>query len=263
MLKAYEEKRMAERKTDQEKREAERKARQEDLEKMMNAKVNSEMDAIRAKTKARQEEMLARMQENTQAIREDIKSAQAEIRSIICAFQSEIKETIQREMRAAIQSVQSELDETTTCREATEIEPDPGIMQSIEAHQEIPKGEVAVMPVGGLRERRRVRNLDTERRQKRKERTRGNSEIRRKSDAACRELFRRAKNGMAKRNIITKIRTLEKCGPRNEFVAAGIRTTRCAKVAWHKERSHEGPSVEQGRRKDQIRIKFASGTRKG
>jgi hypothetical protein len=35
------------------------------------------------------------------------------------------------------------------------------------------------------------------------------------------------------------------------------------KVAWCKERSHEGPSVKQGRWKDQTRNKFANGTQKG
>jgi hypothetical protein len=47
------------------------------------------------------------------------------------------------------------------------------MMQSVEEHQEIPKGEAAVMPVGGLRKRRRVRKLASERRQKPKERTQG------------------------------------------------------------------------------------------
>jgi hypothetical protein len=55
---------------------------------------------------------------------------------------------------------------------------------------------------------------------------------------------------------------VEKCGQRKEFAATGIRTTRCAKVARHKERTDEEPSVEQGRRKEQTRIKFVSGTRK-
>jgi hypothetical protein len=68
---------------------------------------------------------------------------------------------------------------------------------------------------------------------------------RRKLDAACRMLSRHAKVAWRKRNIITKIRTLEKCGRRKGFAAAGIRTTRCAKVVRHKEQSHEGPSVEQ------------------
>jgi hypothetical protein len=103
-------------------------------------KIRAETEAIRAKTKAvsdkrmeaRQEEMLARIQENTQAIREVIKSGEAEIISIICTFGSELKETIQRVMRAAIQSVQSELDEATASNEATEAETDPEMMQFIE-----------------------------------------------------------------------------------------------------------------------------------
>jgi hypothetical protein len=72
--------------------------------------------------------------------------------------------TIQHEMKAVIQSVRSELDERTACHEATETEPDPGMMQSTEEHQEIPKEEAAVMPVGGLMKRRRDRNLAAGRR---------------------------------------------------------------------------------------------------
>jgi hypothetical protein len=75
----------------------------------------------------KQEEILARM-------REDIMTGQAEMRSTVCAIQPELKETIQRVMGAAIQS-----DETAACNEATVTEPDPGMMQSIEEHQEISK----------------------------------------------------------------------------------------------------------------------------
>jgi hypothetical protein len=39
-------------------------------------------------------------------------------------------------------------ERTMAHREATETEADPGMMQSIEEHQEIPKEEAAVMPVG-------------------------------------------------------------------------------------------------------------------
>jgi hypothetical protein len=68
--------------------------------------------------------------------------------------------------------------ETTAYHEVTKAdtektEADPGMMLSIEEHQEIPKGEAAVMPVGGLRKRRRVRNLATVCHQKPKERTWG------------------------------------------------------------------------------------------
>jgi hypothetical protein len=47
-----------------------------------------------------------------------------------------------------------------------ENKPDPGMMQSVEEHQEIPKEEAAVMPVKGLRKRRRDRNLAVGRHQK-------------------------------------------------------------------------------------------------
>jgi hypothetical protein len=133
--------------------------------------------------------------------------------------------------------------------------------QSIEEHQEISKGEAASMPVGGSRKRRRVRNLAAKHRQKMKERTRGNSGSRRKSTAACMKVSRRARVAWRERSLIRKIRTLEMCGRRKEFAAARIRMTSCEKVARRKERSHEGPSLE-GRRKDQTRNEFASGTRK-
>jgi hypothetical protein len=59
-------------------------------------------------------------------------------------------------MKVIIQPIQLELDEATACNGATETEPNPGIMQSIEENQEIPKGEAAVMPVGEPRKRCRV-----------------------------------------------------------------------------------------------------------
>jgi hypothetical protein len=175
LLLANQEKEVADRKAYE--MRARMKFNQEDLLERMEAKA----EAIRARTKARQEEMLARMQENTQAIREEIKSGQAEMRSIIRAFRSEMKETI-------------------TWRGATETKRNPGLMQSIEEHQEIPKGEAAVMPIGGPRERCRVCNLAAECHQKMKERTWGNSGSRRKSAAVCRKVSRRAKVAWRKRN---------------------------------------------------------------
>jgi hypothetical protein len=64
-------------------------------------------------------------------------------------------------MNVLIQPLRSELDETTACNEATETKPDPGMMQSIEKHQDIPRGEAAVVLVGEPRKRRRVQNLAT------------------------------------------------------------------------------------------------------
>jgi hypothetical protein len=126
----------------------------------MMAKIDAETEAIRAETKAVQAKTKVmrdkRMETNRRSEREGPKGMmaemnakmdanQAELRSIICTFRSELKETIQHEMRASIQSVRAELDETTACREATETESDPGMMQSIEEHQETPKEDAVVI----------------------------------------------------------------------------------------------------------------------
>jgi hypothetical protein len=183
----------------QEKAEAERKADREALN-----GINAKMDANQAKA-AKQEEMLAEMSgtmhTDLNEMREEIKSGQAKMRSIIFIFRSELKETIQREMRASIQSVRSEFYETTTCREATETEPGPGMMQPIEKHLEIPKEEAAVMPVGEPRKRRRVCNLAAERRQKMRQRTRGKSWIQEEVGCRLQEDAPARKSGMAKKKL--------------------------------------------------------------
>jgi hypothetical protein len=209
--------------TDPEEKKAERKADQEDLKRMME-----EMDANQMNADDKQEEMPARMLE-------DIKSSRVEMRSILCTFRSELKETIHRQMREALLCVQSEFDETTTSREATETEPDPGMMQSKEEHQKIPKGEAAVMPVGGPRKRRRVQNLVAERRQKRKERTRGNRRSRRKSAAACRKVSRHAKVAWRKRNLF-RTGTQENCGSRKRVTVTDRKLIRYTGVVWLKEK---------------------------
>jgi hypothetical protein len=181
------------RKADQAEMKADRKADQARLEARIETNMEKDrkdvkgiMKELNAKADGKQEEMLARM-------REDIKSSQAEMRSTVCAMRSELEETIQREMRAVIQPIRSELDETTACNKATETDPDPRMMQSIEEHQEIPKGEAAVTPVGGLRKWCRVRNLAAFRCQKMRERTQGKTGSRRNSAATCRKVSRRAK----------------------------------------------------------------------
>jgi hypothetical protein len=141
-------------------------------------------------------------------------------------------------------------------------EPNPGMMQSTE-HQEIPKGEAAVMPVEEPRKRCRVRNLAAKCRQKRKERTGENRGSRRKLAAACRKVSCHAKVAWRKRKLITRSGTQENCGLLKEFSPTGIRMTHHVKVAWHKEQSHEETSAEQGRWKEQTRNKFTNGNRKG
>jgi hypothetical protein len=77
--------------------------------------------------------------------------------------------------------------------ETTDFKATPEEMESVTEQQEIPKEDAVVMPVREPRKRRRVCNLAAERRQKTKERTRGNSGSRRKSAATCRRLPCRAK----------------------------------------------------------------------
>jgi hypothetical protein len=66
----------------------------------------------------------------------------------------------------AIHSLRACRSKTTASQEGTATEPYPGKMQSVEEHQEIPKEEATVMPVGELKKRRRKRNLGARRRQK-------------------------------------------------------------------------------------------------
>jgi hypothetical protein len=199
--------------------------------------------------------MMARTEDNRERNRQDLKKIMAKIRAETDTIRAETKAIHERRM-AKLDAYQERM---MAHREATETKLDPGLMQSTEKHQEIPKGEASVMLVGVPRKRRRVRNLAAECRQKRKERTRGNRGSKRKLAAACRKVSRCAKVTWRKRNLFRKIRTLEKCGRRKEF-AARVRTTRCAKVARRKGRSYEGPSVEQGRWKNKTENKIARGT---
>jgi hypothetical protein len=114
-------------------------------------------------------------------------------------------------------------NETTAWNEGTKIEPDPRLMPSPEEHQEIPTEDTAVMLVGELRKRRRVRYLAAESLKKRKDRTRGNHGSRRKSPAACRKVSHHAKVAWRKGELFRKSGTQENCGPRKELTAAGMR----------------------------------------
>jgi hypothetical protein len=108
-------------------------------------------------------------------------------------------------------------------------------MQSVEEEQEIPKEEAAVMPVGGLRKRRRDRNLAAGRRQKPMRRIQASCEFRRRLTIAFKKITRRATVAWHKRNVFRRIGSQGICGPRSKLTAAGIRTTRHARVAWHRE----------------------------
>jgi hypothetical protein len=110
---------------------------------------------------------------------------------------------------AAIHSLRACRSETAAFQEATEgdtekTEPDPGIMQSVREHQEVTKEDAAVMPVGGLRKRRRDRNLAAGRRQKPKRSIPASCESRRRSTVAGRKMTRRATVELCSENVVRK-----------------------------------------------------------
>jgi hypothetical protein len=124
------------------------------------------MDADREERKADQENMAAK-QEDLLA-RMDEMNADANAKA---TKQEEILAEINAKMDATIQSIWSEFQETIHNRvknvgaehsQKTEantekFEQDPVMMQSVEKHRDVPMEEVAVMPVKGLKKRRRGR----------------------------------------------------------------------------------------------------------
>jgi hypothetical protein len=80
-------------------------------------------------------------------------------------------------------------------------------MQSMEEQQEFPKEEAAVMPIGGLRKRRRDRNLAEGRRQKPKGRVRASCESSRRLTVAGKKITRCATVVGRKRILLRKIVT--------------------------------------------------------
>jgi hypothetical protein len=110
-------------------------------------------------------------------------------------------------------------------------EPNPRMMQSVKEHQEIHREEAALMPVGGLRKRRRDRNLAKGRRLKQKGRIQASCESRRRLTVAGKKMTRRATVAWRKRNLFRIIGTQGICGPRKRLTAAGINMTRHARVA--------------------------------
>jgi hypothetical protein len=112
----------------------------------------------------------------------------------------------------------------TEAKTAKNIEQDSGMMQSVEEHQEIPTEDVAVMPVRGLRKRRRNRKLTGRRRGEPKELIRGDCGSHRKLAAACRKnVSRHATVAWQKINLTRNIRIQESRESPKEFAAAGMR----------------------------------------
>jgi hypothetical protein len=122
--------------------------------------------------------------------------------------------------------------ERTASQEDTEKpEPDSGMMQSAEEHQEFTKKDAAVIPVKGRKKRRRARKPGARPCGEPKELTRSDCGSGKHFAASRRKMTPRATVAWRKRNVFRIIGTNENCGPHKELAAARIRTTRCAKVS--------------------------------
>jgi hypothetical protein len=165
------------------------------------------------------------MDANAKSMREDIKCGQAEMRSILDAWITDIKDAWKK---------------MTACQEVTganpeKIEPDLGKMQSVEEHQEIPKENSIVKPVKGRKKRHRDRKPAAGRRGEPNELTRGDCGSGKKLAAACKKITGRETVAWCKRNVLRKIVTQGNCELRSTLTAAGIMMTCRAGVAWLRE----------------------------
>jgi hypothetical protein len=180
----------------------------------------------------------------------------------IQSIRSEVQETI----HIQVENVRVELNQKTEAMDfrvnPEKTEANQEEKESAEEHEDIPNEDVAVMPVAEPRKRCRDRKSTAGQRGEPNELNRGNCGSRKKLAAACRKVSRHAAVVWRKRKLFRRTGTQEIYGQRKELAIAGIRTTHCAQVVWRKGRSHEGTSVEQGRRNYQTENKFARGTSK-
>jgi hypothetical protein len=123
----------------------------------MNANVKSNQDDLLAR-------MEAKIETNRETDREERKAESKNYQEDLKKIMEEMLRANQNKMDAWLTEKQVGRKETTTCHKTMEAdtektEPDLGMMQSIGEHQEVPKEEAAVMPVGGLRKEHRDQNV--------------------------------------------------------------------------------------------------------
>jgi hypothetical protein len=164
--------------------------------------------------------LLARMDTNTRALRETMKTNQ-----------DVLIKTVKQEMRAMVDACHKEmmacLGKTEANTEKTD--PDQGMMQSTEEHQEFSKNDATVIPIKGQKKRRRARKPAAGRRGKPKELTQSDCGSGKKLAAAC-KMTRRATVAWRKKNVfrgklVWKIRMQRNCGLRKRLVATGKKMT--------------------------------------
>jgi hypothetical protein len=218
----------------------------------------AKMTAWEAKDKARREKKKA----ETEVI-------QAETEAIRARMDEYLKETTAR-IDAWLTDTNDTRVKTMACQENTEArlegkeEPSSEDMKPEVANEEVPLDDAARMPVGEPRNSRRDRRHPAaQRRQKKQQkRTQTKNGRRRNLVAARRGTTRRAVVARRRRILFTKDTTREYRESRKVLAATSEEKTLRAGMAWCKGHNHEGPSIEQGRQKNQTRDKFAIGTRR-
>jgi hypothetical protein len=185
-----------------------RAARTKDREQMlaMRQEMNANTKAMQEKADADQVEIIAAIEKKMDALITNIKIDRKETTACQYAMETSLKkiEPNSEGKDAAVEQQEIPIEEvaghsqrtcrseTTPSQESTETKPDPGMMQSVEEHQEIPKEDAAVMPVGGLRKRHRDRNLAAGRHRKPKRRIQATCESRRRLIVAGKKITRHA-----------------------------------------------------------------------
>jgi hypothetical protein len=140
----------------------------------------------------------AKMDVNLNEIREEIKSGQAEMRSIVTAWMADTKNG-----RKETMACQGKMEVCLECEEPTSV-----TMKSEAEHWGgVPKKEAAVMPVGGLRKGCRDRNLAAKCRQKPKEGNQRSCESWKRLTIASRRMICCAGVAWLRRNAVRKDRT--------------------------------------------------------
>jgi hypothetical protein len=125
-------------------------------------------------------------------MREEIKSGQAEMRSIVNAWIADMKKDRKETMSCQVT--------TEACLDSKELNPE--YMKSEVEHREVPTIEAAVKSSEAMKKRHRGRHLAAGRLGEPKELARGDRGSGRKLAAACRKVSRRARVAWRKRNIV-------------------------------------------------------------
>jgi hypothetical protein len=117
-----------------------------------------------------------------------------EMRAIFKAWIADMKDG-----RKETIACQGKMEAWLECKEPTSMGMEPETK-----HREVPKEEATVMPVGGLRKRRRDQNLAAEYRQKPKETNKRSFESQKSLTVAGRRMTRCAGVAWLRRNVIRK-----------------------------------------------------------